>query len=155
MNYDPSPAGPLLGVFAVLIFGFVYLLILVGFYAVYSWLLSRVFRKAGIPAWKAWVPVYNLWVFLELGGQPGWIAILAVIPAASIIATVFLCIAAYHIGLAFSKEGAWVVMFIFISWLWIAIVGLDSSRWEPWRSPVPPVYGANITPPMPPASPGY
>lgn len=155
MNYEPNPAGPLLGLVIAMVVVCVYVVIFVGLYVLYAWLLSRVFRKAGIPAWKAWVPVYNLWVFLELGGQPGWIAILSVIPAAGIVATVFLCIAAYHIGLAFKKEGAWVVLYIFLPWLWIAIVGLDSSRWEPWLSPVPPVYGANIVPPMPPTSPGY
>jgi len=155
VNYDPSPAGPVLAVFLVFVIGFIYLLFFAGIYALYSWLVSRVFRKADIPAWKAWVPVYNLWVFLELGGQPGWIAILGVIPGASIVTTVFMCIAAYNVGLAFAKEGAWVVMFIFLPWLWLGFVGLDSSRWEPWRSPVPPVYGANIPPRMPPSSPGY
>lgn len=155
MNYDPNPAGPLLGMFALLAFGFIYILILAGVYVLFSWLLSRVFRKAGIPSWKAWVPVYNQWVFLELGGQPGWLALLIVVPGAGIVTAVFACIAAYNIGLAFAKEGAWVVMYIFLPWLWVAIVGLDSARWEPWRSPVPPVYGANIAPPVPPSSPGY
>ncbi len=154
MNYDPSPAGPMLAVALVLVFGFLYLLIFAAVYGLYSWLLSRVLRKAGIPAWKAWVPVYNVWVLLELGGQPGWLAILTVIPAANIVATVFVCIAVYNIGLAFSKEGAWVVLYIFLPWLWLGFVGLDSSRWEPWRSPVPPVYGSNITPPRP-STPGY
>ncbi|MDQ1550284.1 MAG: hypothetical protein QOD27_1942, partial [Microbacteriaceae bacterium] len=60
-----------------------------------------------------------------------------------------MCIAAYNIGIAFAKESAWVVLYIFLPWLWLAIIGFDSSRWEPWRSPVPPRYGANISPPDP------
>lgn len=155
MNYDPNGTAPLFGVVFALVFVFLYLVIVAGVYALFSWLLSRVFRKAGIPAWKAWVPVYNNWVFLELGGQQGWLAVLMLIPIANVVAVVFLCIAAYNIGLAFGKEGAWVVLYIFIPWLWIAIIGLDSSRWEPWRSSVPPVYGTNVFPPTPPTSPGY
>lgn len=154
MNYDTNTDYSALGLLFGVVFVLIYLVVIAGVYALFSWLLSRVFRKAGIAEWKAWVPIYNLWVFLELGGQPGWIAILAVIPIASVVAAVFMCIAAYYIGLAFAKQGAWVVLYIFVPWLWIAIVGLDSARWEPWRSPVPPVYGANVFPPRPP-SPGY
>jgi hypothetical protein len=104
VNYDPNPAGPLLGMFALLAFGFVYVLILAGVYVLSSWLLSRVFRKAGIPSWKAWVPVYSQWVFLELGGQPGWLALLMVVPGAVIVTAVFTCIAAYNIGLALAVD---------------------------------------------------
>ncbi|MEO6944823.1 MAG: DUF5684 domain-containing protein [Lacisediminihabitans sp.] len=155
MNYDPSPVMPMYSIAFLMAFVVLYLVLIAGVYVVFSWLLSRVFRKARIPAWKAWVPIYNYWVFLELGGQQGWLAILMLVPVANIVATVFLCIAAYNIGLAFGKEGIWVLMYIFLPWLWIAIVGLDSSRWEPWRSPAPPVYGSNVFPPPPPASPGY
>jgi hypothetical protein len=125
----------------------VYLVFLLGFYALNAWFLSLVFRKVGIKRWKAWVPVYNNWVFLELGGQQGWLAILSLIPIASIVAVVFMCIAAYNVGLAFAKEGAWVVLYFFLPWLWLAITGFDSSRWEPSRSPVQPLYGANVSPP--------
>ena len=155
MSYDPSPAIPALGLLFGLAFLFLYLAVLAGAYALFAWLLSRVFRKAGIPAWKAWVPVYNGWVFLELGGQPGWIAVLTLIPVGNVVATVFMCIAAYNIGIAFAKDGAWVVLYIFVPWLWLAIVGFDSARWEPWRSPVPPVYGTNVFPPTPPAAASY
>jgi len=154
VDYDPNPIYPGLGLLFGLAFVVIYLLIIASFYALFAWLLSRVFRKAGIPAWKAWVPIYNFWVFLELGGQPGWIAILAVVPVGSIVAAVFMCIAAYNVGLAFGKQGAWVVLYIFVPWLWFAIVGLDSEPWQPWRSPVPPVYGSNVYPPRPP-TPGY
>jgi hypothetical protein len=155
VNYDPNPILPMYSIVFLMAFFVLYLVLIAGVYVLFSWLLSRLFRKAGIPAWKAWVPVYNYWVFLELGGQQGWLAILMLVPVANIVATVFLCIAAYNIGLAFGKEGAWVVLYIFVSWLWLAIVALDSSRWEPWRSPVPPIYGTNVFPPTPPSSPGY
>lgn len=154
MDYDTNSLYPGLGLLFGLAFAVIYLLIIAGFYALFAWLLSRVFRKAGIPVWKAWVPIYNFWVFLELGGQPGWIAILAVVPVGNIVATVFMCIAAYNVGLAFGKQGAWVVLYIFVPWLWFAIVGLDSEPWQPWRAPVPPVYGSNVYPPRP-QTPGY
>ena len=45
------------GVFLAL-FGF-YVLFLVIFYVVYSVFLGMIFKKAGVPAWKAWVPIYS------------------------------------------------------------------------------------------------
>lgn len=35
-----------------------------------SYGLSKLFPKAGAPAWKAWVPFYNTWVMQELAKRP-------------------------------------------------------------------------------------
>lgn len=46
----------------------------------YVWLalaLAAVLRKAGVEAWRAWVPVYNVWTLLELGAVRGWWALVA------------------------------------------------------------------------------
>ena len=40
-------------------------------YVINSFLLSRIFKKAGVEQWKAWVPIYNVWIMLELGNQKG------------------------------------------------------------------------------------
>jgi hypothetical protein len=31
----------------------------------------KLFKKANVAAWKAWVPFVNIWTFLQLGGQKG------------------------------------------------------------------------------------
>src|SRR5688500_19870234 len=79
-------------------FGFFMLITLVFFaiaYVITGLLLSRIFKKAGVEGWKAWVPVYNSWVLLELGGQKGYWAVLAYVPIVNIVAAVFLYIAMY------------------------------------------------------------
>ena len=100
--------------------------------------MAKIFQKANVESWKAWVPIYNSWTFLELGGQKGWYALLAltaVIPFigffGSLVSAVFLCIAAYKIGLAFQKEGVWVVLYIFFPVIWLFILAFDSSRFNP------------------------
>jgi hypothetical protein len=40
-------------------------------YAVRAWLLGRLFHKAGVGRWKAWLPFFNLWKFFNLGGRNG------------------------------------------------------------------------------------
>ncbi|WP_100364879.1 DUF5684 domain-containing protein [Diaminobutyricimonas aerilata] len=69
-----------------------FLLIAALVYAVQAIALMFFFTKVGVEQWKAWVPFYNVWVWLEVGGQPGWLALLGLIPGGSIVTFVFLCI---------------------------------------------------------------
>ena len=67
-------------------------------YVVTAWLLGRIFKKAGVEQWVAWVPVYNTWKLLEIGGQQGFWAVLSLVPIVNIVSAVFMYIAMYHIG---------------------------------------------------------
>jgi len=40
-------------------------------YVVRAWLLSRIFKKAKVSRWKAWVPIVNEWNYLKIGGRSG------------------------------------------------------------------------------------
>lgn len=116
------------GVLALVFFvGFI---IFAAIYALHAFLLGRIFKKAGLAQWIAWVPFYNTWKLLELGGQQGFWAVLAVIPVVNYVSAVFIYIAMYHIGLKFGKEGAWVVLGIFLPTVWMAILAFDSSKWS-------------------------
>lgn len=149
-NSSSTAAGLLFALF----FGIVYFVLAIGIYAVCSWLLSRVFRKAGIERWKAWVPVYNVWVILEMGGQPGWLALLSLVPAVNVVGLVFVCIAIYHLDAGFGKPGAgWLVLYIFLPIVWLIILAFDDSRWDPSRMAIRPLYGANVPWPGAPGTP--
>lgn len=111
----------------ILLIAFVFVL---AAYALQAYLLGRIFKKAGEKAWKAWVPVYNNWVTLELGGQQGWWAILALIPVLNIVSVVFMFIAMYHIGLKLRKDGAFVLIAIFLPLVWYAWLAFDGSTWK-------------------------
>jgi len=39
----------------------------------------KLFDKARVPTWKAWIPFANMWKFMELGGYPGAISLLNLI----------------------------------------------------------------------------
>ncbi|PPF47119.1 hypothetical protein C5B85_02265 [Pseudoclavibacter sp. AY1F1] len=122
---DQAAAG--IGALGILL----WLVLVLGAYALSSWLMSKVFTKMGIEAWKAWVPVYNSWTFVEAAGFPGWWVLVGFIPGVNIALVVLLAIAAYRIGLGFGKSGVWVLLYIFLPIVWFAIVGFDSSRWNP------------------------
>lgn len=105
------------------------LLVFVLAYALFAYILGRIFKKAGEDAWKAWVPVYNSWVFLEIGGQKGVWAVLGLIPPLGIVTFVFSIIAAIKIGEKLGKPGAFVLLYVFVSYVWLIWLAFDSSTW--------------------------
>lgn len=99
-------------------------------YVLVALFLSRIFKKAGIETWKAWVPFYNNWITLELGNQRGFWAVLAIIPIVNIASSVFMMIAMYHIGMKLGKSGAFVLWAIFLPLVWYIWLAVDKSTWK-------------------------
>lgn len=99
------------------------------FYLIAAFFISKIFVKAGIEAWKGWVPIVNTWHLYKLGGFGGWWALLALIPIVNIAAVIVFWIAEYRIGKGLGKSGAWVILAILLHIVWLGINALDSSRW--------------------------
>ncbi|HJP80986.1 MAG TPA: DUF5684 domain-containing protein [Candidatus Saccharimonadales bacterium] len=133
-NTDPATTAAVL----LITIGFALITIAI-VYVVVSFLLMRIFKKAGVETWKAWVPVYNHWTLLELGGQQGFWAVLAFIPIVNIAAAVFLYIAQYHVGLRLGKEGVFVLWAIFIPIVWYIWLAFDDSKWDGKKHPATPI----------------
>lgn len=111
----------------------------IALYIYYAYTLSRIFAKAGVAGWQAWVPFLNTWRVLQLGGQPGWWVLVALVPfVGSLLLTVFTIIALYNIGRGFGKSGAFVLLGIFLSAIWYGILAFDSSQWRPVVPPLLP-----------------
>lgn len=126
------------------------LLFAVAYYVVMSLALMSFFRKVGVKQWIAWVPFYNNWVWLQVGGQQGWLALLAIIPYGSIVTSVFLYIGMYRTGFGFRKGGEWVVLGIFLPFVWAFLLGRRSEVYDPSlitaRGYPPPLAGFGSAP---------
>lgn len=99
-------------------------------YVLTALFLGRIFKKAGVASWIAWVPFYNSWKMLEIGGQQGFWAILTVLPIVQIVSAIFMYIAMYNIGLKLGKSGAFVVLGIFLPIVWLIWLAVDNSTWN-------------------------
>lgn len=126
---DPSSADVATGVAIASAFFFFFLLIAIVSYAITAWLLGRIFKKAGVPQWAAWVPVYNTWKLLEIGGQQGFWAVLALIPFVNIVSLIFIYIAMYQVGKKLGKEDWFVLFAIFLPIVWLVWLAFDDSKW--------------------------
>ncbi|WP_185714879.1 DUF5684 domain-containing protein [Gulosibacter macacae] len=128
-SYDNYDSGAFLGLSAgIMVFAFILALVL---WALSAFLLMKIFEKMKIEGWKAWVPLYNQWVFIEAGGFPGWYMLSVFIPFIGQLAfAVIVVIAAYRIGIGFGKSGAWAALYFFLQIVWMGIIAFDSSKWR-------------------------
>ncbi len=122
-------------------------------YIISSFLLMKVFEKAGVEGkWRAWVPVYNTLVASKLGDLSPWAyliaavgsAVLAGIPVigwiiglAGVAATVMF---SYRLGLKFGKDWPYLLLWLIpgVGYLiWLGILAFGSSPWNPSIRPSP------------------
>jgi hypothetical protein len=111
-------------------------------YFLVAYLLMRIFKKVGVKQWIAFVPVYNVWKLLEIGGQSGYWSLLSVVAAlfsyvsiavslaAHALLFVFIIIAMHTIGKRFGKQDWFVFVAIFLPLLWLIWLGFDKSKWQ-------------------------
>lgn len=128
----------------LLIFG---IILSIAGYVVYSLFMMKVFEKAGVEGkWRAWVPVYSTMIFFKLGDLSPWLVLYGLAGALllswigigaifSLAISVFSVIAAWRIGLKLQKDAVWVVLYIFLSVVWLGINAFDKSRWNPNIAP--------------------
>lgn len=147
--YYDTGAAAVLGI--VILFSFI---LAIAAYVLTSLFLMKIFEKAGVQGkWRAWVPVYNSMIFLKLGDLSPWLFLYALgatillswIPVIGQIlgfaAFALMVLAAYRVGQKLQKEGAWVVLYIFLSIVWLGIMAFDKSRWNAHIPPAP--WGGN------------
>lgn len=127
-SLSAGEAAAAVAVFSVFIF--IYAIVGIAVYVISALLLGRIFKKAGLAQWAAWVPLYNTWKIFELGGQSGALSIFLYIPFINIVGAIFMYIAMYNIGLKLQKSGVFVLWAIFLPVVWLIWLAVDSSKWD-------------------------
>jgi hypothetical protein len=133
MSYDYHGREQVFSTLLVIFLVYLGAIILVSlvYYVLNGFAFMKLYRKVGIEPWAAWVPYFNTWRQLELGGESGWLSVLQLISFGRTVAAVFECIGAYKTGLAFRKDGSWVVLFIFLPFVWAWQLAADGVVYEP------------------------
>ena len=113
------------------IFFAVYVVICLGlsiFYLVSMW---KVYEKAGKDGWAALIPIYNLYVLFEIGGQKGAYAFFIFIPfVGPIIALVFEIMAYMEIAKRFGKDTVFGVLSIFFPIVTFPILAFSDAKYN-------------------------
>lgn len=85
------------------------LLFLIGLavYFFFAYCLSKIFVKAGKPAWAGYIPICNSWIYYEVGGKPGWLVLfflLTFIPIVNILIIIGLLVIDVLVSLEIAKR---------------------------------------------------
>ena len=121
-------AGLFIGLYFVLI-GF-FFLVAIAYYVVMAIALSKFFAKVGVDGWIAWVPIYNTWKWLEVGGQPGWLSLLP-LAGVPVVTNVFLYVGMWRTGIAFRKDAGFLVLGIFLPFVWAFLLARPQEQYDP------------------------
>ncbi len=88
--------------------------------------LWKVFVKSGRPGWASIIPFYNIYVFLQIGGKPGWWLLLVFVPLVQIV----FCILA-NVGVAnnFGKGTGFAIGLTFLPIIFLPILAFSNAQY--------------------------
>lgn len=87
----------------------------------------KVYTKAGKPGWVVLIPVYNLYVLLEIIGRPWWWLLLFLIPVVNVF---LIFIIMFDLARSFGKGSGFALGLIFLNLIFILILGFGSAEYE-------------------------
>lgn len=93
-----------------------------------AFVTSRLFQKFNAPQWAAWVPIANTWYLLQIGKQPGWIALFGVVPYIFFVPLIFLIPSVININRALGKHDSFLAMAALLPVVWLGWVAFDDSQ---------------------------
>jgi len=123
MLQQDSAAG---GAMAAL-FGSTMLMVFLAMAAVLIIGMWKVFVKAGQPGWACLIPIYNLYILMQIAGRPAWWLILYFVPLANVIVGV---IVAMDVAKAFGQSPVFGIVLLFLlAGVGYLILGFGSARY--------------------------
>lgn len=119
-RYSSESAGILAGV--GLTFFLVYLAIAVVAIAG----MWKTFEKAGKPGWAAIIPIYNIYVLIEIVGKPTIWLLWMLIPCVNIVFSIWLL---NLVSKSFGKEEGFTVGLVLLGFIFWPILGFGDARY--------------------------
>lgn len=87
--------------------------------------LSKLFSKAGLDAWKAFIPVYNFYLLSKLLGKPGWWCFIMLVPGVNIL---MYGVYGFNVARAFNKPDNQDLLFASIlPYIYFVKLGFDET----------------------------
>lgn len=86
----------------------------------------KMFAKAGKPGWASLIPLYNSYVMFDIAWGNGWLFLLMLVPIVNIVVGI-LCL--IKLAKAFGKGGGFAVGLIFLSPIFMCILGFGSAEY--------------------------
>mgnify|MGYP003574912555 CR=1 FL=1 len=119
-DYSSGGAGILAGIGAT--FFIIYLAIIVVAIAG----MWKTFEKAGKPGWAAIIPIYNIYIMIEIVGKPSIWLLWMLIPCVNIVFSIWLT---NLVSKSFGKEEGFTVGLVLLGFIFWPILGFGSAKY--------------------------
>jgi hypothetical protein len=86
----------------------------------------KTFSKAGRPGWACLVPIYNVFVMLQIAGRPMWWFLLLLVPVVNFFVILLLVT---DIAKAFGKGMGFGLGLLFFGFIFYPILGFGDSQY--------------------------
>lgn len=86
----------------------------------------KVFVKAGKPGWAVLIPIYNVYVLLEIVGRPWWWLLLLLIPLVNFVIVIILMI---DLAKSFGKGAGFGVELLFLNYIFMLIPAFGDAQY--------------------------
>jgi hypothetical protein len=106
--------------------------------------LWRIFTKAGKPGWASIVPIYNVFVELDIIGRPWWWILLMLIPFVNIIVKFVIY---YDLARSFGKGLGYMLGLVFLPIIFFPMLAFGDATYQG------PAAKMGMMPPTPPQQP--
>jgi hypothetical protein len=88
----------------------------------------KVFEKAGKPGWAVLIPVYNIYVYLQILGRPWWwLLLLLFVPFANIVIGIIMI---FDLAKVFGKDTGFGFGLLFLSVIFIPILAFGDATYH-------------------------
>lgn len=87
----------------------------------------KVFEKAGHPGWAAIVPLYNVYILLQIAGKPAWWLVLFIIPVVNFIVAIIVALA---IAERFGKTPAYGIGLALLGFIFYPLLGFGDAQYR-------------------------
>ncbi len=115
---SPEVGGPM-----AIVLSIVYLLLILAWIAG----LWKTFEKAGKPGWAAIVPIYNVFVLVEISGKPNWWALLCFVPCVNFIVLILILI---DVAKNFGKGPGFGIGLALLSFIFFPLLGFGDAKYR-------------------------
>ena len=90
--------------------------------------LMKIFEKADVTAWYAWIPFLNIYWITKIATGNGWLFLLVLIPCVGSL--IYLILMAIKLSAAFGYGGGMIVLLIFLPIIAYFVIGFGSSQYN-------------------------
>jgi hypothetical protein len=89
--------------------------------------LWKVFEKMGRPGWEGIIPIYNVYILLQMTHRPPWWLVGLIIPLVNIFLLVIICL---DVAKGFNKSTGFAIGMALLGFVFWPLLGFGDDRWQ-------------------------